>query len=489
MTSPGLASPEERREPWRRRIGLWLGPLAFVVVLLAPLPLSDPAQRVASVAALVLIFWVTEALPLAVTALLGPALAVALGVARSREVLAPFADPVLFLFLASFLLAEALRVHGVDRRIALWILTRRGTAASQVRGRIALGLATLMLSMWLNNAATAAIMLPIAVGLVRCLATTGSRESGTGTLLSVGIAASLGGIVTPLGATSNLVALGFLEQVGGRRPSFAAFTAIGLPVAVVLMGLVLLVIRIAFPARGAGKDPAIYVALARERSAQAGWGSAQSACAVPFALAVVGWAVISFERLLHTGGGLAVRFDEAVVGLLVAVLLFAWPVGGRRVLAWEDATRIDWGTLVLFGGGLAMAKLVFDTGLAAVLARAALSATGVTSLWGLTALALGAAILLTEVAPNVSTVGLLAPLVLAAARDQGLPLTPPLLGVCFGASLGFMLPVGTPPSAMVYGTRLVPLAAMMGVGFVADLLGFLVVLGSLRLLCPVLGLA
>jgi sodium-dependent dicarboxylate transporter 2/3/5 len=183
------------------------------------------------------------------------------------------------------------------------------------------------------------------------------------------------------------------------------------------------------------------------------------------------------------------RFDEAAIGLIVTALLFAWPVGGRRALAWEDAGRIDWGTLVLYGGGLAMAKLMFDTGLAAALARAALAATGVTSLWGLTALALGAAILLTEVAPNASTVGLLAPLVLAAARDHGLPLTPPLLAVCFGAGLGFMLPVGTPPGAMVFGTRLVPLAAMMGVGVLVDLLGFFVILGALFLLCPLLGFA
>jgi sodium-dependent dicarboxylate transporter 2/3/5 len=332
-------------------------------------------------------------------------------------------------------------------------------------------------------------MLPIAVGLVRCLVGAGSRESERGTLLSVGIAASLGGLATPLGATSNLVALGFLERVGGSPPSFAAFTAIGLPIAVVLMSVVLLVVRVAFPARGAGKDPAIYVALARERSALTGWGRAESACAAAFVLAVTGWAVVSLARSTRWGGDLAMRFDEAAIGLIVTALLFAWPVGGRRALAWEDAGRIDWGTLVLYGGGLAMAKLMFDTGLAAALARAALAATGVTSLWGLTALALGAAILLTEVAPNASTVGLLAPLVLAAARDHGLPLTPPLLAVCFGAGLGFMLPVGTPPSAMVFGTRLVPLAAMMGVGVLVDLLGFFVILGALFLLCPLLGFA
>ena len=306
----------------------------------------------------------------------------------------------------------------------------------------------------------------------------------------MGIAASLGGIVTPVGATSNLVALGFLEQVGGRRPSFAAFSAIGVPVAVVLMGLVLLVVRIAFPARGAGKDPAIYVALAREKSAQPGWGSAQSACAVAFALAAVGWAVTSLVPL----GALGAEASRCVSTRRSSASSSRrccspgpWEAGA--CLAWEDATRIDWSTLVLFGGGLAMAKLVFDTGLAAVLARAALSATGVTSLWGLTALALGAAILLTEVAPNASAVGLLAPLVLAAARDLGFPPRRPSWPSASARAWASCFRSGRRRARWSTGPASCPSPPMMGVGFVVDLLGFLVILGTLRLLCPLLGLA
>jgi sodium-dependent dicarboxylate transporter 2/3/5 len=136
-----------------------------------------------------------------------------------------------------------------------------------------------------------------------------------------------------------------------------------------------------------------------------------------------------------------------------------------------------------------MGKLAFDTGLAVSVSRAAIALTGVDSLWELTALALGTTILLTELASNTATVSMMAPVVLAVSKELGVPVTPPLLAVCFGASMGFMFPMGTPPNAMVYGTGLVPLTAMMRVGIAIDILSFLVILGALRLLCPLLGFA
>ncbi|HET8646360.1 MAG TPA: SLC13 family permease, partial [Vicinamibacteria bacterium] len=142
------AAPEGQR---RRQVGLWLGPLAAGALLLAPLPLPVAAHRLAAVTALVIVYWITEALPLPVTALLGPALAVLLGVAPARRALEPFADPVIFLFLGSFLLAEALHVHGLDRRIALGILALPGVAGSPGRIRVAVALATAALSMWISN--------------------------------------------------------------------------------------------------------------------------------------------------------------------------------------------------------------------------------------------------------------------------------------------------------------------------------------------------
>jgi len=470
----------------RRRVAVWLGPAVFLAVLFAPLPLEPSAHRLAAVMALVMIFWIGEPIPLPVTSILGPALAVALGVASARDGFAPFGDPVIFLFLGSFLLAEALRVHGLDRRIALAILDLPGVARSPARLRVAVGLVTAGISMWISNTATAAMMMPIVLGLVRALAAAGSTESPRALLLIAGMAASLGGMATPVGTPPNLIAMGVLERQGGVSLDFLSFMAIGVPLSLSLLAVTLAAVRWSAPRTGPAGDVSAYVAA--ERRALPRWGAGQTACTVAFGVAVTLWLV---PGVLALAGGkkTPAYLEESVVALAAAILLFAWPVGERRALTWEDGMRIDWGTLLLFGGGLALGKMMFDTGLAAVFGRAAVEATGVTTLWGLTALVLATTILLTEVASNTATVTMLAPLVIALAGQVGVPVVPPLLAVGFGASLGFMFPVGTPANAIVYGTGLVPLTAMMRTGVLVDIVGFFVVLAVLRVMCPLLGLA
>ena len=227
----------------RRRAALWLGPLAFAATLAAPLPLAPDAHRLAAVMALVMVFWIGEPVPLPVTSILGPSLAVLLGISGAREAFAPFGDPVIFLFLGSFLLAEALRVHGLDRRIALAILALPGVAASPARLRIAVGLVTAGISMWISNTATAAMMLPIALGLVRALAAAGSKESPRALLLVVGMAASLGGLATPVGTPPNLIALGVLESQTGRAIGFLQFMSIGVPLSMALLAVTFAAVR------------------------------------------------------------------------------------------------------------------------------------------------------------------------------------------------------------------------------------------------------
>ena len=474
----------------RHRVALWLGPLAFVLVLALPLPLAPDAHRLAAVMALVMLFWIGEPVPLPVTSLLGPALAVLLGVSGARDAFAPFGDPVIFLFLGSFLLAEALRVHGLDRRIALAILAAPGVAASPVRLRVAVGLVTAGISMWISNTATAAMMLPIALGLVRAMAAAGSTESPRALLLIVGMAASLGGIATPVGTPPNMIALGVLERQGGRTLGFLQFMTVGVPLSLALLAITMAAVRWMVPRPAVAADVSAYVAA--ERRTLGPWAAGEWACATAFALAIALWVgpgIVSLFTAGFAGGGKATGgLEESVVAVAAAVLLFLWPVGDRKALTWEDGKRIDWGTLLLFGGGLSLGKMMFDTGLAAVVGRAAVEATGVSSLWGLTALALVTTIVLTEIASNTATVTMLAPLVLALAGEMGVPVVPPLLAVAFGASMGFMFPVGTPPNAIIYGTGLVPLTSMMRIGVMVDILGFFVILGVLRTLCPLLGL-
>ena len=470
----------------RRRIALWAGPIAFLIILALPSSLGPGAHRLAAVMALVMIFWIGEPVPLPVTSLLGPAVAVLLGVSGARDAFSPFGDPVIFLFLGSFLLAEAMQVHGLDRRIALAILAIPSVAGSPARLRIAVALVTAGISMWISNTATAAMMLPIALGLVRALSAAGSTESPRALLLMVGMAASLGGIATPVGTPPNLIALGVLERQTGRSIGFLEFMSIGIPLSLALLGVTLAAVRWIVPSPAGAGDVSAHVAA--ERRALGPWAAGQWACAVAFALAITLWVgpgIVSLASGRSAAGG---RLEESVVAILAAGLLFLWPVGARRALTWEDGKRIDWGTLLLFGGGLSLGKMMFDTGLAAFVGRSAVAATGVSTLWGLTALALATTIVLTEIASNTATVTMLAPLVLALAGEMGVPVMPPLLAVAFGASMGFMFPVGTPPNAIVYGTGLVPLTSMMRIGVVVDILGFFVILGVLRVLCPLIGL-
>lgn len=479
----------------RQRVGLWLGPLLGLALLLAPLDVQPPAHAMAAVGSLVVVLWISEALPLAATALLGPALAALLGVAKAREVFAPFADPVILLFLGSFLMAEALRVHGLDRRLALRVLALPGATRSPRRVQWTVGLVTALVSMWISNTATTAMMLPIGLGLVRALMPAGGpaeQRRTSALLLMIGLSASIGGVATPVGTPPNLIGLGLLRQLGGITLSFPAFMLLGLPLSLGLLGLAAFVLGRALPDPEA-HQPLVTDLLAEHRALPP-WGAGQWACAAAFGFAVTFWVLPSVAALAlpagHAWVGWLARCEESVVALLAASLLFAWPVGGgQRALTWAHAQRIDWGTLLLFGGGLSMGKLFFDTGLAGVLGRAAVSATGVQSLWGLTALALAAAILLTEVTSNTAAVNMLVPLVAAIAKELGVPLAPPVLAVTLGASMAFMLPISTPPNAIVYGTGRVPLADMVRVGVLLDVLSFFLILGTLRLLCPLLGLA
>lgn len=481
----GLSEQEQRFDRWRRRLGLWLGPAAFVVVLASPLGLDPRAHRLAAVLAFVMVYWVSEALPLPVTAFLGPTLAVLLGVGRARDVFAPFGDPVIFLFIGSFLLAEALTVYGLDRRIALRLLSLPGVAGSPSRIRWVLALATAGISAWMSNTATAAMMLPIVLGLVRALQAAGSQEPARASLLVMGIAASLGGLATPVGTPPNLIVVGFLEQ-SGQSVSFLTFMLLGVPLSLAMLAVMLLVVGRLIPVAPRGFDLSGHIV--REQESLPTWGRGQTACTAAFGLAVLLWIGPS---LAQAAGWVSAspRLEESVVALLAAGLLFVWPVGKRPALTWKEGSRIDWGTLLLFGGGLSLGKMMFETGLAERFARATVATTGVSSLWGLTALVLAASILLTEATSNTAAATMLAPLVLALAKGLGVASVPPLMAVAFGASMGFMFPISTPPNAIVYGTGLIPITAMMRIGVIVDLLSFLVIFAGLRILCPLLGLA
>ena len=249
---------EQRFERWRRRLGLLLGPLAALGMLWLLGDLPPAEQRLAAVLTLVIVFWVSEAIPIPATALLGPALCVLAGVADARTVFRAFGDPIIFVFLGSFLLARAMTVNGLDRRVALAVLGSRFIGGSPGRIRLAAGATAFAISMWISNTATTAILFPIAVGLSDALERLYRDEVPgrqrpvqrytAGLMLMVAYAASIGGLATPVGTPPNLIGLGMLENLAGVRIPFFQWMLLAFPISITLFILLAVILRILHPA-------------------------------------------------------------------------------------------------------------------------------------------------------------------------------------------------------------------------------------------------
>ena len=230
---------EEQFNRRRRTVGLFAGPALFLILLLAPLPMPQPAHRLGAILAMMVVLWVTEALPLAVTALIGPVLAILLGVAQARVAFAPFADPIIFLFMGGFMLAEAMFVHGLDRRIAYTALASPAVGRSPLRILIAFGGVTTFISMWISNTATTAMMFPIGLSIVAHVTKGRQQDPATrrfamAMMLITAFGASVGGMATPIGTPPNLIGLGMLERLAGYKLSFAGWMTFGVPLAIML---------------------------------------------------------------------------------------------------------------------------------------------------------------------------------------------------------------------------------------------------------------
>ncbi len=481
---------------WRARASLLLGPALFAALLLLPLPLKPEAQRLAAVMALVVAFWIGEPIPVAATALLAPCLALLVGAVPGADVrtrvaaaFSKFGDPILMLFIGGLFLAQAMAAHGLDRRIALGILSRKSVGASGARMVAALGVCSCLLSMWMNNTAVTALMIPIAAGMLG-VARRGrpSGALGEAAMLMIPFAATVGGLATPVGTAPNLIGLGQLRTLAGVEVGFLQWMLLALPLAAALMAALILLLGRGLPVHA----EALAAEAASERGRLGPWSRGEKLTLAAFLMAVGLWILGGLAQAWKGCAPLqwlSGRIPEESVPLLAAGLLFLLPASkGRPVLTWAQASRIDWGTLLLLGGGLSLGDLMLKTGLAAALGDAAVQGLGISSLWGLTALAAALAIGLSELTSNTATASMLLPVVIALAKAAGVSVIPPALAATLGCSFGFMLPISTPPNALAYATGMVPLRVMARRGLVFDAIGFVVLTGGLRLLCPALGL-
>ncbi len=425
--------------------GILCASLILFLLLLNTLPYEPGVNKGLSLLVFIAILWLTEAIHITITALLVPLLATLLGILNTNDALSNFSNSIIFLFLGGFALAAAMHSQQLDRLIA-------GRILQLARGR--LGVAVLLLfataaflSMWISNTATTAMMLPLALGLLSCLDEQRHRSTYVFVLLGVAYSASIGGIATLVGSPPNAIAA---AEVG---LSFSEWMALGLPITLLLLPVAILVLYLIFrPRLGERIEMTeVHINLTGQR---------KITLAI-FALTVLLW--IFSGTLSRALGGLA-AFDSLVALLAIAL------IGITRVAHWKHIEKhTDWGVLLLFGGGLTLSHVLKETGTSLFLAHHLAEMLGNANPFVILLAVTAFVVFLTELASNTASAALLIPVFVAVA--EGLGLTPVMVAsvIAVSASCAFMLPVATPPNAIVFGSGHIRQKDMMKAGFVLNL--------------------
>jgi sodium-dependent dicarboxylate transporter 2/3/5 len=454
------------------------------MILAGPLGgMSETAWRTAALGLLMVVWWVTEAVPIAATALLPMALSPVLGVMNITEAAAPYANPVIYLFFGGFVLAAAFERCGLHRRLALRLLTLVGTRPDRIIGGF---MATGgLISMWVSNTAATLMLLPLATSILPRTA----PDRGTATqfekalMLCIAYAATIGGFGTLIGSPPNALLVGFLAQTHGIRLRFVEYMLIGVPIVVVALPIAWFILtRVVFRVT---HDASIIDAgaLQAQRQALGPMSRAEKFVAAVGLLTALAW--ISQPLLARAWPAIS----EAGISVLCALALLLLPLDGRgtRAITWDEAERIPWGVLILFGGGLSLAAAIQASGLAEWITAS------VGNLRALPPLALVLIVttiitILTEFTSNTAAAAAFLPVASALAVAAGVNPLVLLVAAGLAASNGFMLPVGTPPNAIAFSTGKLTVPEMARAGLLIDIV-FVVILTLVAyfLVLPVLG--
>ena len=485
----------------RKKIGFILGPLFFLAAYFSPVLSDNPrAHNLLAVFLLVVVWWVTECIPIPITALLIPVFITVFAISPVKEAFAPFANPIIMLFLGSFILARAMCVHALDQKLAFSVLSMKSIAHKKTRILFALGLTSLFLSMWISNTATTAMMYPIALGVLDAIRSNGKDKKnasfGVILLLTLAYSASIGGVGTPIGSPPNLIAIGMLERLADYRVTFFQWMIFGFLVLFPMYLFLFFYMKSRIKGEAQSNGPVDLSAL-KNKGQRGKLTRAQKNVLFAFSVTVFLWILPGIVSLIGGRNAplflwLQEHFPEAVAAIVGAGLLFFLPVNfsrGEFTLSLREAMKIDWGTLLLFGGGLSLGFQMFESGLAEAIGNAFISLGGSSaSLTLVTLLAVAFSVFMTELTSNTASANMLIPIIIAVSNAAGISPLPPVLGSAIGCSFAFMLPVATPPNAIIYGSGMIPLPQMMKHGFWLNIAGILLIWFGVGIVAPLLNL-
>ena len=468
-----------------RWVGLVAGPLAFALLLWLEPPggMEPMAWTMVAVTAWMAIWWLTEAIPVPATALLPLPLLPLTGILKIDPTAANYADDLIFLFLGGFMLAAAMQKTGLHRRIALGIVSVVGTTPR----RIVLGfmLATAFLSMWISNTATTIMMFAVGLSVIDFVGRkteddTVIRNFGVALMLSIAYAASIGGVGTLIGTPPNALLASFVDKEYGIDLDFFTWMLFGVPVVLIMLPLTwLFLTKVLFPTGTlAVEDPKGVIR--KETEALGSMGRAEMLVAIVFVCAALSWIL---RKPLSGWTGLPL--NDAIIAIIAALVLFTVPVGrGKEATAldWETARDIPWGVLILFGGGLALAEGFNESGLASWIGNAVAGFEVSTIV--LVGLVLVAIVYLTEITSNTATTATFLPILGAVAVGLELNALALCVPVALAASMAFMMPVATPPNAIVFSYERMTIFDMIRAGFLLNIMAIVIGFGLFALLGP-----
>lgn len=491
MAEYEIAAQAETRARYQR-IGFALGPIAALIILFLSPPdgLNVEGWRVVALLAWMAIWWASEAIPVPATSILPIVVIPLLGVGTVREATAPFANPVIYLLLGGFVLALALERWNLHRRIALGFLIRVGDHKLAILGGFMIVAA--FLSMWISNTATVMMMMPIALSVA--LAVRGGEEKlgdpfALMLLLGIAYAASIGGMATLVGTTTNAVAAGYMRESFGVDLGFADWIRFGLPTVLIFLPIAWIVLtlltRYRLGAEGQASNPAAQEYVRQELGAMGRMTEAEKRVAWLCVLIAALWLSRRDLNLLLGGSFLS----DAGIAIGGAIALFLIPAGkahkDKFLLSWNDTTRMNWGVLLLFGGGLSLASAVDRSGLAAYLGQALAEFANLPPIL-MIGLIVTLVVFLTELTSNTATAATLMPVLGALAREAGVDPMLLVAPVAMAASAAFMLPVATGPNAVVYGSGRVRVPDMAKTGLWLNMAAIIVMTMVAHFLLPLI---
>jgi len=468
--------------------GLLLGPILFSVLQFVPFTLiSDRGDIVISIALWMIIWWITEAVSISVTALLPLVLFPLFDIMTLNDVSSNYGSPIVFLFFGGFILALALEKVQLHKRIALTIIKKTGTTPNKVI--LGFMIATAFISMWISNTASTVVMLPIALSVINLLIndkdgfTKKDKNFALSMMLGIAFSANAGGIATIIGTPPNSVLIGFLESQYEIRISFLKWMTIGLPVAIVLITLVYFVlVKWVFPSKGLVFDASVSV-IDDEYKKLGKASPKEKQVLYIFMIIIILWIFRSFINSIFP----QIAISDTVISMMGAIALFTIPFNlkkGDFILEWKDTKDLSWGILILFGGGLALAKGMSTTGIVAnITDLIAASNIGVLLTVSLLIFIM---LFMTELMSNVALIAVFAPVVAGIAIGLEVPMLHVLIPVTMASSCAFMLPMATPPNAIVFASGLVKVSQMARAGIILNLFAVILLILVFQFLLPLL---